>query len=160
MKLAANRTALILAMITVLGVLASSAVLVEGLRVSEAAAAALPTSGLPQGCVKPPGGYLVIQSEYGYNDSILEGAGPTKPWPVITVTQGQTVEITICNVDLGESHGFQINHYYDKSIVTVFPDHMLTITFVANETGVFDIYCAIFCAIHPFMQYGELRVMA
>jgi hypothetical protein len=162
LRLPANRYALTLVTLTALAALTSSAVLVGGLRSSEAAAAAsvpLP-NGLPQGCVKPPGGFLVIQSEYGYNDSILEGAGPSKPWPVITVTQGQEVEITVCNVDKGESHGFQINHYYDSFIVSVNPGHVLNISFMANETGDFNIYCAIFCAIHPFMQYGELRVLS
>jgi hypothetical protein len=162
MKIKANRYAVTLVTLTALAVLASLSVLVGGLRNSQAAeAAAVPLpNGLPQGCVKPPGGFLVIQSEYGYNDSMLVGAGPTKPWPVINVTQGQDVNITVCNVDMGESHGFQINHYYDKSIVSVNSGHVLTISFVANETGDFDIYCAIFCAIHPFMQFGELRVIS
>ena len=162
MKLSANRYALAIVSLTVLGVFASSIVLVGGFRASESAAtvaAPLPKE-LPQGCVKPPGGFLVIQSEYGYNDSILEGAGPSKPWPVITVTQGQNVTITICNIDMKESHGFQISHYYDSYIVSVSPGRVLTISFMANETGAFDIYCAIFCSIHPFMQYGELRVLS
>lgn len=160
MRLTYSRYGLVLVTLTALAVLSSTVVLVGGLRASEAAASAPLPKILPQGCVKPQGGFLVIQSEYGYNDSILEGAGPTKPWPVITVTQGQEVKITICNVDMGEAHGFQINHYYDSFIVSVDPGHVLTISFEANETGVFDIYCAIFCAIHPFMQYGELRVLS
>jgi hypothetical protein len=162
MRLKANGYALTLVTLTVLAGLAALSVLVGGLRTSEAAeAAAVPLpNGLPHGCVKPPGGFLVLASEYGYNDSMLVGAGPTKPWPVINVTQGQEVTITVCNVDIIESHGFQINHYYDNSIVSLNPGHVLTISFVANKTGDFEIYCAIFCAIHPFMQYGELRVLS
>lgn len=159
MRLATNRGTVVLLLVTVLGVVASAAVLVGGLRASAAATAALPAAELPQGCVKPQGGFLVIQSRYGYNDSMLEGAGPSKPWPVITVAEGQVVKITVCNVDTSESHGFQINHYYDKSIVAVNPGQVLTISFVANVPGSFTIYCAIFCTIHPFMQYGELKVL-
>jgi FtsP/CotA-like multicopper oxidase with cupredoxin domain len=148
----------VLTALTVLGVVASSIVLAGGLRASESAESAFPTVTLPPGCVKPADGFLVIASEYGYNDSMLEGAGPTKAWPVISVTQGQAVNITVCNVDTTQSHGFQISDYFDNSIESVAPGQVLKVSFVADKTGTFQIYCAIFCSIHLFMEYGELRV--
>jgi len=149
---------LILATLTIAGVLASSVVLVEGLRASESAASALPAVVLPAGCVRPAGGFLIITSQYGYNDSVLEGAGPAKAWPVVAVNQGQTVKITVCNIDRIESHGFQVGSYYDKTIVSIAPGQVVSVSFVASQAGTFPIYCAIFCAIHLFMEYGQLRV--
>ena len=104
------------------------------------------------------GGYLIVMSRYGYNDSILEGAGPTKAWPVIAVAQNTVVNITVCNTDAAEAHGFQVSNYYDSEIVAVAPGHVLHVSFTASKVGTFRIYCAIFCAIHLFMQYGELEV--
>ncbi len=112
---------------------------------------------LPAGCVRPADGFLVILSQYGYNDSILQGAGLSKPWPVMNVTEGETVSIEVCNVDV-EAHGFQIAHYVDGSINVVGPGEVLNFTFVASQSGNFQIYCAIPCNIHFFMQFGQLRV--
>ena len=153
-----SRTVLILTALTIAGVVASSVVLVGGLRTSEGVANSLPAVSLPVRCLKPTGGFLIIASEYGYNDSVLEGAGPSKAWPVITVVQGQTVKITVCNVDDTQSHGFQINNYFDGQIESLAPGGVLNVVFVANKAGDFPIYCAIFCSIHLFMEYGLLRV--
>ena len=153
-----GRTNMLLAALTIAGLFASSVVLVEGLRTSESAASAFPTLVLPAGCVRPAGGFLIIASEYGYNDSVLNGAGPSKAWPLISVTQGQTVNITVCNADTHESHGFQVSKYDDKTIVSVAPGQVVSVSFVASQVGTFSIYCAIFCAIHIFMEYGQLRV--
>jgi heme/copper-type cytochrome/quinol oxidase subunit 2 len=97
-------------------------------------------------------------SKYGYNDSVLEGAGPAKAWPVITVTQGALVNITVCNSDPTQAHGFQVSHYYDSKIVAVAPGQVIDVSFVATKAGTFQIYCEIFCTIHLFMEYGQLRV--
>ena len=150
---------MVLAALTVAGLVASSVVLVEGLRTSEGASSALPTVALPAGCARPAGGFLIIASQYGYNDSVLEGAGPSKAWPVVTVSLGQTVKIVVCNVDTTESHGFQVGTYFDKTIESIAPGQVLVVPpFVADKEGTFPIYCAIFCAIHLFMEYGQLRV--
>jgi hypothetical protein len=114
------------------------------------------TTSLPPGCVKPAGGFLIIASNTGYNDSIGHGA-PEKSWPIITVHQGQNVSIVVCNTD-EQAHGFQITHYYDKTIETVVPGQVLKVSFVADEAGNFDIYCSIFCTIHIYMQNGLLNV--
>lgn len=153
-----SRTALIFTFLTIAGLIASSVVLIGGLRSSQSAAGTLPAVSLPPGCVKPAGGFLIVMSEYGYNDSVLEGAGPTKAWPVVTVARGTTVNITVCNVDRTQSHGFQISYYFDSSVEAVSPGQVLRVSFVATKPGTFQIYCAIFCTIHLFMQYGQLRV--
>lgn len=144
--------------LTVLGVIASLLVIVGGLTSSQAAVAKAPTqANLPPGCSKPAGGYLVIMSMYGYNDSMLEGAGPSTPWPVIRVTQNTTVNITVCNADTAQAHGFQISNYFDSKVVALGPREVIHVSFIATEVGNFRIYCAIFCTIHPFMN-GELLV--
>lgn len=111
---------------------------------------------LPPGCVKPAGGFVVIASGLGYNDSIGHGA-PAKPWPIITVKNGTTVKIVVCNTDR-QAHGFQITHYFDSSIETVGPGQVITVPVVADKTGTFQIYCSIFCTIHIYMQSGQLIV--
>ena len=153
-----NRTVLVLAVLTIAGFVASSVVLAEGLSLSESANSRLPSVALPQGCVRPQGGYLIIASKYGYNDSILEGAGPSKFWPVIKVALGQDVKLTVCNADPTQSHGFQVSNYLDSTIESLAPGQVLTVSFVADKPGDFQIYCAIFCAIHLYMQYGQLQV--
>jgi hypothetical protein len=116
------------------------------------------SSSLPTGCTKPPGGYLVIASNNGYNDSIGHGA-PANSWPVITVQKGSTVNITVCNTDV-QPHGFQITHYFDRYIESVAPGSVIHVSFVADVNGTFRIYCSIFCTIHVFMQNGELVVLS
>ena len=111
---------------------------------------------LPAGCVKPADGFLVITSSKGYNDSVDHGV-PAKWWPIINVTQGQTVSITVCNTDF-QAHGFQVTHYYDSNVVSIVPGQVLHLSFVADQTGEFRIYCNIFCSIHWAMQSGLLNV--
>jgi hypothetical protein len=114
------------------------------------------STSLPAGCVKPANGFLIIASSHGYNDSIDHDV-PAKPWPIINITQGQTVNITVCNTDF-QAHGFQVTHYYDSNIVTIVPGQVLHVSFVADQEGEFRIYCNIPCSIHWAMQSGELIV--
>ncbi len=114
------------------------------------------TRPLPQGCAKPAGGFLIIASNTGYNDSIAHGA-PTKSWPVITARQGQNVTIVVCNIDV-QAHGFQVTHYLDKSTQTLVPGQVARVSFIADQAGSFVIYCSIFCSIHVYMQSGLLTV--
>ena len=111
---------------------------------------------LPAGCVKPTGGFLIIASNLGYNDSVDHGA-PTKAWPLITAHKGESVNILVCNTDR-QAHGFQITHYFDSSIETVGPGQFVKISFVADQAGTFEIYCSIFCTIHVYMQNGQLLI--
>jgi len=115
------------------------------------------TQNLPAGCQKLPGGYLIIASITGFNDSISHGA-PTKAWPIVTVNKGDTVKLVVCNID-SQAHGFQINNYFDSNIESVAPGQAITVSFVADKTGTFTIYCSIPCSVHIRMQSGEIRVV-
>ena len=154
-----KRTTLILVVATAVAFAAVAAVLGAGVILGGGTRAGGSTSVtvLPAGCVRPPNGFLITLSKYGYNDSITQGAGLSKPWPVVTVKEGQTVNIAVCNVDV-EAHGFQIANYVDGSINVVEPGQVMSFSFVANQQGSFLIYCAIPCSIHFFMQFGELKV--
>jgi hypothetical protein len=147
-----RRTILVLAVVVILGASVTAALFLP----SFGGGGSTKTVALPPGCVRPADGFLIIASNKGFNDSIGHGA-PEKAWPIVSVTQGQTVNITVCNTDV-QAHGFQVTHYYDSAIVTVAPGHVLHVSFVASEVGTFQIYCAIFCSIHIFLQSGQLRV--
>ena len=116
------------------------------------------TGPLPSGCVKPSGGFLIIASKLGYNDSVDHGV-PAKPWPIINATEGQQVNITVCNTDI-QAHGFQVAYYFDSTIESIAPGQVIHVSFVANKVGVFQIYCSVFCSVHAFMQSGQLRVLS
>lgn len=154
----ASSTTIVLVAVTLAGVAASSLVLAGGFYYSRSPTGGLPKIALPPGCSRPAGGFLVVMSQWGYNFSILEGAGFSRPWPVINVTQGSSVNITVCNADTVQAHGFQIDYYYDSKVVGLAPGQVLDVTFVATKAGTFQIYCDIFCTIHQFMQFGQLRV--
>ncbi len=112
---------------------------------------------LPPGCVKPAGGFLIIASQVGFNDSVDHGV-PQSNWPVMNVRQGQNVTIVVCNADPSQAHGFQITHYYDSRLVSIASGQVLTVSFVAEQAGDFRVYCNIFCTVHWAMQNGELVV--
>lgn len=116
-----------------------------------------PYGDLPSGCVKPKGGYLIIVNGNGYNDSKQHGA-PASAYPTISVVEGTTVNITICNDDT-QSHGFQISTYFVSTLESITPGHVVHLSFVADKTGDFDIYCAIWCYSHIYMR-GTLVVTA
>jgi nitrous oxide reductase len=113
-------------------------------------------TGLPSYCTTPQNGYLIVASSKGFNDSVDHGV-PSSSWPIINVTKGSVVEITVCNIDQ-QAHGFQVQHYFDTPIETISPGNARTISFSARESGTFRIYCSIFCTVHWAMQSGELRV--
>lgn len=134
-----------------LGVLASAAYASNS---STAAASVQPV--LPSDCVRPAGGFLIVASSMGYNDSVAHGA-PARSWPVLDIVAGSNVTITICNT-YRLPVGFQVTHYLQKKIEAILPGEALTVSFVADQKGTFLIYCAIFCPIHIFLQGGELIV--
>jgi nitrous-oxide reductase len=71
---------------------------------------------------------------------------------VIEVNEGDEVNIHLTNTDFDEdiTHGFAINSY-DLNI-EVQPGQTNTITFTADKTGTFPIYCTNFCsALHQEM---------
>jgi len=113
---------------------------------------------LPAGCIRPAGGFLIVGSSLGYNDSIAHGA-PVKPWPVLDVPNGSDVAITVCNT-YAQPLGFQVAHYLDDKIEAIGPGQSLTVRFVADETGTFLIYCSVLSPIHVYLQGGEVNVEA
>ncbi len=153
-----RRTTLVLTVATVVAFAAVVAVLglgtVDGTSITTTTSTALPSY-----CQRPSGGFLIVVSRYGYNDSILMGAGPTKPWPIVQVQEGETVKIGVCNID-SEAHGFQVATYVQSSVNIIPPGKELNFTFLASKEGTFGIYCAIPCDLHPELQYGQLRVEA
>lgn len=114
-------------------------------------------SVLPSGCVRQTGGFLIIASSLGYNDSIAHGA-PAKSWPVMDVTKGTDVSITLCNT-YSQTVGFQVAHYLSAKTETVSPGQVVSVSFLANQTGTFTIYCSVFNPIHVYLQGGELNVI-
>jgi len=117
------------------------------------------TLTLPAGCVKPAGGFLIIASQLGFNDSVNHGV-PEDSWPVMNVRLGQNVTIVVCNADPSQAHGFQIDHYYIAQLVSIASGHVMRVSFIANQAGSFRVYCQIFCTIHWAMQNGQLIVSA
>ncbi len=99
---------------------------------------------------------LIVASVAGFNDSANHGV-PANPWPVIHVAKGTMVNVTVYNNDK-QAHGFQVAHYFESGIQTIAPGQKLNVSFVADETGTFRIYCSIFCTVHWAMQSGELIV--
>lgn len=148
---------MVLTIATVVAMAAVAAVLGLGVLRGSQAGSTISTP-LPSYCARPPGGFLIVISRYGYNDSILEGAGPSKAWPIVEVNQGQTVDIGVCNID-SEAHGFQISDYVQSSVNVIAPGDELHFSFTASKEGTFGIYCAIPCDLHPELQYGQLRVV-
>jgi hypothetical protein len=111
---------------------------------------------LPTGCVRPAGGFLIVGSSLGYNDSIVHGA-PVKPWPILDVSNGSDVAITVCNT-YAEPLGFQVVHYLDEKVEAIAPGQAVTLNFVADQTGTFLIYCSVLSPIHVYLQGGEVNV--
>jgi FtsP/CotA-like multicopper oxidase with cupredoxin domain len=105
--------------------------------------------------------FTIIEADPGNNYEGMNGSAfhSSTPWPVMQVTEGQTVTIHVFNCASSEPHGFAVQHYF-VSGVTVRPGLSYTLTFNADQVGQFRVYCSIFCAIHPLMQNGELVVTA
>jgi len=103
--------------------------------------------------------FLIVDADTG---SPFEGMNGSAyhlgtPWPVINVKQNQTVTIRIFNCASSEPHGFAIAHYFNSG-VTLPTGQSYTLNFVADQKGTFVMYCNTFCAIHPYMQDGEIIV--
>jgi FtsP/CotA-like multicopper oxidase with cupredoxin domain len=154
-----RRTNLLLGIATVVALVAALTVLGLGPVLGNSGSTGTSSAtSVPAYCVRPAGGFLIVVSQYGYNDSILQGAGPGKPWPIVIATQGQLVRISVCNTDI-ESHGFQVATYVQSTVNIIKPGEEQDFTFTANQEGTYGIYCAIPCDLHVFLQYGQLRVV-
>jgi len=153
-KLVSRRYQILIVAIVVAGSLGAAAALLPGLNQSNGGHTVVV---LPPGCVKPAGGFLIVASQYGYNDSVDHGV-PENSWPVMHVSQGQNITIVVCDADPAQDHGFQIEHYYDSRLVSISPGQVLTVSFIADEAGSFRVYCSVPCSVHWAMQSGELIV--
>lgn len=110
--------------------------------------------GLFNGGQVPPSIHFTIsESNQGFNDS----ASHASPWPVMNVVVGQSVTILVENNDTVATHGFVITRYFDAG-VQLRPGETHQVTFVANQTGAFQVFCNIVCPVHPSMQNGKLIV--
>ncbi len=102
--------------------------------------------------------FTIIESDKGPYEGMNGSAYHIgEPWPVMQVQLGDIVIIHIISQDSQEAHGFTILHYFDPG-VGLLPGGTYTVKFVANENGTFVITCLLFCAIHPFMDYGKFIV--
>ena len=104
--------------------------------------------------------FLIVESDTGAFEGMNGSAYHlSTSWPVLNVRQGQTVVIQVVNCASSEPHGFAITSYFDSG-TTIRPGQSFTLKFVANEVGLFRVFCSVFCAIHPLMQNGLLNVTA
>ena len=105
--------------------------------------------------------FTIIESDYGPNEGMNGSYNQfykgVYTWPVIKVQCNDTVVIHVLNMNSSEDHGFAIIYYFNAG-VSIAPGKSFTKSFVANKVGNFTIFCDIECAIHPFMQNGELVV--
>ncbi len=118
-------------------------------------------TGCSAGGLQPPSGaasqsFLIIASSTGFNDSANHGV-PANCWPVVHVPRGTMVNITVYNEDT-QVHGFQIAHYLASPTEAIAPGQRVSFSFLADEAGTFQVYCAIPCSIHWAMISGELVV--
>ncbi|MDG6923900.1 MAG: hypothetical protein JRN67_11495, partial [Nitrososphaerota archaeon] len=103
---------------------------------------------------------LIVEGDIGSSYEGINGSAHHQDtnWPVITVYQGQSITVHVVNCPSSpEPHGFAIGHYFNSG-VSLSPGQSYTFTFVADATGRFTVFCDIFCAIHQYMQNGELLV--
>lgn len=103
--------------------------------------------------VPPSIHFTITESNQGFNDSAYHSG----TWPVMNVVLGQSVTILVENNDTVATHGFVITRYFDAG-VQLRPGETHKVTFVANQTGAFQVFCNIVCPVHPSMQNGKLIV--
>jgi heme/copper-type cytochrome/quinol oxidase subunit 2 len=104
--------------------------------------------------------FLIVESDPGNPYEGMNGSAyqpPNTSWPILHVSKGQTVTIHVINCASSEAHGFAIDHYFNNGL-TAEPGGSYNVTFTADQTGTFRVYCNVFCAIHPLMQNGQLIV--
>lgn len=104
--------------------------------------------------------FLIIEVDYPSSYAGINGSyyHVNTSWPVLTVYQGQKVTIHVLNCPSSfEPHGFAIGNYFAGG-VTLSPGQSYTVDFVANAVGRYTVFCNVFCAIHQYMQNGELLV--
>lgn len=100
--------------------------------------------------------FVVVMANEGMNVGFNGSKFQTGSWPIMNVTVGRSVTIHVINNDTVQSHGFAIQHYF--SGFALGPGTCSDVTFTAEQSGSFLVYCNISCTIHVFMQNGKLNV--
>ena len=100
--------------------------------------------------------FVVVMANEGMNVGFNGSKFQSGSWPIMNVTLGRTVTIHVINNDTVQSHGFAIQHYFTG--FSLGPGTCSDVTFTANQSGSFLVYCNISCTIHLFMQNGRLNV--
>ncbi len=100
--------------------------------------------------------FVIVADNRGFNDSI-DHLVSQKYWPVMCVHQGDTVRIVVENHGDSEPHGFAIVHYYVQG-VSIPANTNVTISFTADQSGSFPVFCNTFCSVHAYMLSGMLVV--
>ena len=100
--------------------------------------------------------FVVVMSNEGMNVGFNGSKFQSGSWPIMNVTLGRTVTIHVINNDTVQSHGFAIQRYF--SGFALGPGTCSNVTFTADQSGSFLVYCYISCSIHLFMQNGRLNV--
>jgi hypothetical protein len=100
--------------------------------------------------------FVVVMSNEGMNVGFNGSRFQSGSWPIMNVTLGRNVMIHVINNDTVQSHGFAIQHYFTGFALG--PGRCSDVTFTANQSGSFLVYCYISCTIHEFMQNGKINV--
>lgn len=106
------------------------------------------------------GFFMLLQflPEYEQDSDQLVFELTSKQWEFepnqIIVQQGQKVVIRITSTDV--PHGFAINELNIYTFVP--PGQTVEVSFIANEPGVFEIFCNVFCGEGHSNHRGQLIV--
>jgi len=100
--------------------------------------------------------FVVVMANEGMNVGFNGSKFLSGSWPIMNVTLGSTVTIHVINNDTVQSHGFAIQRYF--SGFALGPGKCSDVTFSADQSGSFLVYCYISCTIHVFMQNGKVNV--
>ena len=100
--------------------------------------------------------FVVVMANEGMNVGFNGSKFQSGSWPIMNVTLGRNVTIHVINNDTVQSHGFAIQRYF--SGFALGPGTCSDVTFTADQSGSFLVYCYISCTIHVFMQNGKINV--
>ncbi len=100
--------------------------------------------------------FVVVMGNQGMNVGFNGSRFQAGSWPIMNVTVGKMVTIHVINNDTLQSHGFAVQRYF--SGFALGPGTCANVTFTADQSGQFLVYCYISCTIHIFMQNGRLNV--
>src|SRR2546422_5161496 len=100
--------------------------------------------------------FVVVMANEGMNVGFNGSKFQSGSWPIMNVTLGRSVTIHVINNDTVQSHGFAIQRYF--SGFALGPGTCSDVTFTADQSGSFLVYCYISCTINVFMQNVKFNV--